>query len=152
MSHLRDWVEQARLWLVAAVLSPAWQWVVIHWGGFWWSSSLVWISLFWAADWALGTARAIHSGWVHPDDPTRGWSPRRSAKSVLKLVWYILALMLAWGLRDSAGIGGQMAAACIETGVLLTEAGSVMGHMADISGIPVLRVFATKFIKQGESK
>lgn len=148
LQYFEEQFDHLRLWVVAVFLAPGWQWVVVHWSGFWWSSPLVWISIFWAADWVLGTARACYSGWAHPEDPTMGWRPARSARSVLKLLWYVGALMLAWGLRDSAGMGGVVAAACIETGILLTEAGSVIQHMADLSGIPVLRVFATKMKSQ----
>lgn len=153
MRHILEQLDHVRLWAIAVLLAPVWQWVQVHWSAFWWSSPLVWICLFWAADWVLGSSRALYAGWAHPDDPARGWRPARAARSVLKLLTWVCVLMVAWGLRDSAGVGGAMAAACIEAGVLLTEAGSVCGHLAEVSGLPVLRVFASKMKRQtGEEK
>lgn len=141
----RDHLEHVRLWLLAVVVAPAWQWLQVHWGGFWWSSPVVWICLFWAADWVLGSARALHDGWTHPDDPTRGWRARRAAGSVGKLMAWLAVLGVAWGMRDSHMLGGVMAAACLEAGVLLAEVSSVLYHLGEITGSPVLRFYATKF-------
>ena len=144
MPWLREHLESARVWAWAVLLAPSWEWVQVHWGGFWWSSPLIWICLFWAADWVLGSARALHDGYTHPADPTRGWRARRAAQSVGKLAIWVAVLMVAWGLRDSAGTGGKVAASLFELGVLLTEAGSVIGHLGEITGSPLLRGFAAR--------
>lgn len=148
MSHLRDGLEQLRLWLVAAVLSPGWAWVTEHWAGFWWSSPVVWVSIFWLLDLVLGSSRALYDGWSHPEDPTRGFRPRRCARSTLKLCAWLAVLMVAWGMRDSHMVGGILAASCLEAGVLLTEASSVLRHLGELTGAPFLRFYATKFERQ----
>lgn len=145
---VRDQLEQVRLWLCAVVLAPAWAWITAHWGGFWWSSPVVWICIFWLLDLCLGSARALHDGWTHPQDPTRGWRARRAAGSVGKLCMWLLVLMVAWGFRDSGIMGGKLAAACLEAGVILTEASSVLYHLGEITGAPFLRFYATKFRRQ----
>ena len=178
MSHFRDGLEQLRLWLVAAIVSPGWAWVTEHWAGFWWSSPVVWICIFWLGDLVLGSTRALYDGWTHPADPrrlrelqaqlqaapddatlqaeverlqenaARGFRPRRCAKSVLKLCAWLAVLMIAWGMRDSHMVGGVLAASCLEAGVLLTEASSVLKHLGELTGAPFLRFYATKFERQ----
>ena len=148
MPWLREHLESARVWAWAVLLTPGWAWVTEHWGGFWWSSPVVWICLFWSFDWLLGSGRALHEGWAHPGDPTKGFRARRAAASVGKLLVWLLVLMVAWGLRDSRMLGGTLAAACLEAGVLLTEASSVLYHLGEITGAPFLRFYATKFRAQ----
>lgn len=144
MRYVLEQLEHLRLWLWAALLTPLWAWVQVHFGGFWWSNPFCWICIFWAADWALGSGRALYDGWMHPDEPERGFRPRRALMSVLKLGGYVGGLMVAWGLRDSAGVGGKAVAMCAETGLLLYEASSVFGHLGEISGIAVFRAFSQK--------
>lgn len=140
---MREHMEHARLWLSAIILAPAWEWIRAHWAGFWWSSPLIWICLFWVADWLLGSARAAWDGWSHPDEPERGFRPRRALLSLGKLAGYVAGLMVAWGLRDSAGLGGAAVAAVAEAGILLYEASSVFRHLAALTGLPIFRWIST---------
>lgn len=140
---LREHLESARVWIMAVIVSPAWGWMRLHWSGFWWSSPVVWISIFWAADWLLGSYRALTAGTFRP---------RRAAASVGKLMAWLAVLMVAWGLRDSTMLGGGLAASCLEAGVLLAEASSVLYHLGELTGSPVLRFYAAKFRSQSEGK
>lgn len=148
MRYLLDHLDGLRRWWTAALVLPFWEWCRVHWAGFWWSSPFVWICLFWAADWCLGSARALHDGWSHPEQPERGWRAARAARSVLKLGVWLAVLGVAWGIRDSGIPYGTVPAGCLEAGVILTEAGSVVAHLAELSGSPTLRFLATKIRRQ----
>ena len=148
MRYLTEHLDPLRRWVHLAFILPLWEWARVHWAGFWWSSPLVWICVFWAGDWVLGGIQAGLDGWRHPGDPKRGWSARRAARSVLKLLLWITVLAIAWGIRDSGIPYGYVPAGCLEAGVILTEAGSVLGHLAELSGSSALRFLASKFRAQ----
>lgn len=145
---MREYLENfdhLRLWLWAwatALLTPFWVWVQAHWGGFWVSNPLVWLAIFWAADFCLGFGRAASDGWRHPEDKTRGVDKRKILQSLLKLIGYVAGLMVAWGLRDAVGIGGGAVASVAEVGILCYEAASVFGHLGAITGVPVFNFIA----------
>lgn len=144
MRYITEHLDYLRRWAHVAVILPLWEWTRLHFGAFWFSSPFVWTCLFWAADWTLGGARAALDGWRHPDQPERGWSARRAARSLLKLLLWITVLAIAWGIRDSGIPYGNVPAGCLEAGIILTEAGSVLGHLAELSGSSALRFLASK--------
>lgn len=152
MRYLLDHLDHLRSWAVVAVVAPAWQWVRMHWAGFWWSSPVVWIGVFWGLDWITGSINAIRDGLSHPEDPRRGWRVARAAWSVGKLLLWLCVLAVAWGLRDSGIWGGGLCASCLEAGVLLTEASSVIRNCARLSDSPVARRVLTIYADRFEDR
>lgn len=143
---MREHIESLRVQAVAAmtaIFTPLWLWVQAHWGGFWVSNPLVWLAIFWLADFCLGFGRAGWDGITHPADPERGIQPRKVLHSVLKLFGYVGGLMIAWGLRDALGIGGAAVATVAEVGILCYEASSVFRHLGALfPDVPVFNFIA----------
>lgn len=88
---------------------------------FWTLPSVQWIVLFWLADWTTGTILAVLR---------RSWRPRRSLYSVFKLLGWIGALWVGWGLTQSGITGSALAAAGITATVVFTEGASVLKNLA----------------------
>jgi len=128
---------------LVSIITPAWQHLRLHWAGFLPSSAVFWLCVFWAADWATGSALAVREG---------RFEPRRARLSVWKLLTWLAVLGIAWGLRDSKVLGTTWAGACLEAGVLLTEASSVVRNLALLSSSErvrkVLKVYADKIDQQ----
>lgn len=140
-------LDSLRLWLVAAmtaILTPFWAWVTAHWAGFWWSNPLCWLAVFWAADFVLGYSRAAYEGLAHPNQPEFGVDKHKILLSFRKLAGYVAGLMIAWGLRDGLGVGGDAVASAAEVAILVYEASSVMGHVGAITGLPIFNFIANK--------
>ncbi len=132
-------METVERWLLAAVLTPVWEWVRTNWAGFWWSRAVIWVSLFWIADLVLGLSRAVADGLRHPKDPERGVKVWRIFRSVKKMLVYLGCLSIAWGLRESHGTGLWLPAGCLEAGILLREGASVLRHLGYVSDSPALQ-------------
>jgi len=148
MRYLSEHLEHLKRWAHVAIIVPAWECLQANFAGFWASSPFVWICVFWAMDWVFGGVRAGLDGWRNPQDPSRGWSARRAARSLLKLLLWLTVLLIAYGIRKSGIPYGGVPAGCLEAGVILTEAGSVLGHLAELSGSPTLRFLASKLRQQ----
>ena len=101
-----------------------------HMSGLLSSSMFFWVTIFWALDWLLGGIKAWRA---------KKWSARRGFYSVWKWVGWVIALTIAWGMRDSGVVGGGLIAGCIEAAVLFTEGASVLRNLADL--LPEKSVF-----------
>lgn len=105
-------------------LAPILDALQAHWSGFPLSSPVVWAVAFWAGDWVAGSLVALRA---------KQWRARRGLYSVVKLLIWIAALAVAYGLRDSGAPGCGLAAGAIEAAVLLTEGSSVLRNLALLS-------------------
>lgn len=94
---------------------------------------VVWVSIFWAMDWVLGSGLAISR---------RQWSPRKAFFSIVKCLVYLAALAVAFGLRESHMLGAWAISGVIEAGILCAEGSSVMRNGARLTGSRLLHWFA----------
>lgn len=116
-------------WSVATVLASAWACLSSQFDGYLSSPVVVWVSIFWALDWTLGSLLA----WRE-----HRYDPRRGLYSVVKWLIWMATITVCWGLRKDALIYDDWIPPIVEVTILLTEAASVMRNgaalMASISG------------------
>ena len=104
------------------VLGPIWG-LVCDWylSGELWAMPMVWVTIFWALNWIIGSGLALTKSAPLPGQPDERWQPRKSVRSIGKLCVWLIALGMAWGLRKSGITGGWLPAGTLDVAVLLTE-------------------------------
>ena len=105
--------------------------------GFAVSDALVWMSLLWAADFALGSMVALRDSWT---GGLNRWAPSRVAKSVAKWSAWFVVLALTHAVRQQ---GFGPISTCVEAAILLSEATSVIRNAGILTGRPWVSRFAS---------
>lgn len=103
---------------------PAWAWFsqYVNTDALW-TSPYTWVGVLWGIDFIAGSCLAVYR---------KQWKASRARQSIGKLLLWMVALWVAEILRRFA-VGGFIPAAGLEAGVMLVEASSIMGHLANLS-------------------
>ena len=123
-------------WRLGA-LAAVWAVVQTKFQGFAVSDALVWMSLLWAADFALGSMVALRDSWT---GGLNRWAPSRVAKSVAKWSAWFVVLALTHAVRQQ---GFGPISTCVEAAILLSEATSVIRNAGILTGRPWVSRFAS---------
>ncbi len=116
------------------VIGPIWGYLHKYYlSGLFWASPYVWISLFWAANWIIGTILALLSPPPLPGQVDERWRPRKSLQSVVKLLIWLCAFMVATGLQRSGIPGGWLPAGIITAAGVLTEGAYLLRNLGRIA-------------------
>lgn len=143
-SYAKEALSIAREGL-SLIVGSTWGLVQAKLAGFWFTSALFWLSIFWLVDFLLGSGRAIAAGQ---------WRARRALLSGAKLATGCLVLMTAHAMRDSS-VGGhvisQAVASLLEAVVLLAEFSSVLIHAGTLSDSKIVLRLGLAF-RRGSSR
>ena len=109
---IKSLVTDAIKHVEAFVIGPIWGYLhTFYLSGQLWASLYIWVTIFWLVNWLIGTALALVD---------RVWTPKASAQSLVKLLVYMFALLLASGLKKTHVSGGWFPAGILEAMVAFT--------------------------------
>lgn len=122
--YCEDTLSIARDWATVLV-GAVWGVITSKFGGWWATSALSWLAIFWSIDFVLGSARAIHAG---------KWKARVALMSGTKLGVGSLLLLISYALKDSHIIGTWAISSLLDAVPLLAEISSVLIHVGQLTG------------------
>jgi len=122
------------------ILGPIWGWLHDRYlSGELMASPMVWVTIFWSLNWLIGSGLALTKPAPLPGQEDERWQPRKSFRSIGKLLVWLVALLMAWGLKKSGITGGFIPAGVLEVGVMVTEFAYLvrnLGRLATYLGNP----------------
>jgi len=125
ISGLKQWMADATRHVEIYWLGPAWGYLHEYYlSGLLWASPYVWISLFWASNWVIGTILAVAD---------REWEGRKSLQSIVKLMIWLCAFMVATGLIRSGITGGWIPAGIITFAGMATEGSYLLRNLGRVA-------------------
>lgn len=110
---------------VFSFFAPIWTIIQSQVSDFANSISVATVTLFWLIDIVTGAIRAIRE---------KEFSPKKFVKGMVRWVFWMAALSVAWSLRISIPIVGGIVASVIESVIIFAEGASILRNLALLSG------------------
>lgn len=134
MNNLRDTIDAVMHRAEVYLFGPIWGYAQRYYlGQYLWASPFVVVTIFWGANWIIGSAFALAQKAPLPNEPDLRWNPRKSLKSVMKLMVWMGALGGAALLKASHVTGGWVPAGVIELAVIITELAYLLRNLGRIA-------------------
>lgn len=136
MNNLRETIDAVMHRAEVYIFGPIWGYAQRYYlGQYLWASPFVVVTIFWCANWIIGSAFALSQKAPLPGEPDLRWNPRKSLKSVMKLMVWVGALLVAALLKASHITGGFVPAGVIELVVIITEGAYLLRNLGRIARV-----------------
>ncbi len=134
MTNLRQVIDDVTHRFEIYIIGSLWGYAQRYYvGDLVWASPFAIVTIFWSCNWIIGSAFAAAQKEPLPGQPDLRWDPKKSLKSLLKLLIWVVALGVSLLLQYSHVTGGWIPAGVIQLVVIVTEGAYLLRNLGRIA-------------------